>query len=88
MDAYDDLQEDLKKNRYNPLISLYQGEAYDETCLQILNMMMAECSLEFEKLPCLQDADILRNILYAGVWTKYSQLQTKRKEEKEQNYDQ
>ena len=88
MDAYDDLQEDLKKNRYNPLISLYQGDAYEETCLQILNMMMAECSLEFEKLPCLQDADILRNILYAGVWTKYSQLQTKRKEKKEQNYDQ
>lgn len=84
MDAYDDLQEDLKKNSYNPLIGLYRGNAYEETCRKILNMMMAECSLEFEKLPCLMDADILRNILYAGVWTKYSRIQEKRKEEKEQ----
>lgn len=86
MDAYEDLPEDLKKNRYNPLISLYNGDTYEETCLQILNMMMAECSLEFEKLPCLQDADLLRNILYAGVWTKYSQIQGKK--EKEQEHDQ
>lgn len=86
MDAYEDLPDDLKKNRYNPLISLYNGDVYEETCLQILNMMMAECSLEFEKLPCLQDADILRNILYAGVWTKYSQIQAKK--EKEQRHDQ
>lgn len=87
MDAYEDLAEDLKKNRYNPLISLYNGNVYEETCLQILTMMMGECSLEFEKLPCLQDADILRNILYGGVWTRYRLMQEKQKEKKEETHD-
>ena len=34
-------------------------------------MMMAECSKEFEYLPILENAEVLRNILYAGVWTVY-----------------
>ncbi|MEG0720517.1 MAG: DUF5685 family protein, partial [Lachnospiraceae bacterium] len=68
MDAYDDLKADIKKGNYNPLAKRYEQEQYEEDCRQMLLMMMAECSSEFEKLPCLQDADILRNILYMGVW--------------------
>ena len=26
----------------------------------------------FERLPCVEDADLLRNILYSGVWLKYN----------------
>ena len=44
---------------------------FEAWCRQVLTMMMAECASEFEKLPILKDIDILRNILYAGVWTKY-----------------
>lgn len=29
---------------------------------------------EFEKLPCVQYIDILRNILYAGVWNKFDKI--------------
>ena len=61
-----------------------ENEVYEEECRQMMTMMMAECSSEFEKLPCLLDADILRNILYAGVWTKYDKIQKDRKEGKEQ----
>lgn len=87
MDAYDDLEKDREKGNYNPLNFLYEkeeNEVYEEECRQMLTMMMAECSSEFEKLPCLLDADILRNILYAGVWTKYDKIQKDRKEGKEQ----
>ena len=28
--------------------------------------------MEFEKLPIVQDAGIIRNVLYSGVWTVYS----------------
>lgn len=78
MDAYDDIEKDIKKDSYNPLKSLYQQlseekEEFDNRCHEVLEMMMAECSIEFEKLPCLCDIDILRNILYDGVWTKYNQ---------------
>ena len=30
-------------------------------------MMMTECAREFEKLPILENVEILRNILYSGV---------------------
>lgn len=84
MDAYDDLEEDLKEGNYNPLKELYRTsnrEEYEQRCGEILQMMMAETSATFERLPCLMDADILRNILYAGVWTKYHKIQNKHAEE-------
>ena len=37
-------------------------------------MMMADCSYEFEQLPIVRDADLIRNILYSGVWAKYNQM--------------
>ncbi len=80
MDAYEDLEQDIKDGNYNPLRSLNQVDNYEERCREILCMMMAESSTAFERLPCLVDADILRNILYAGVWTRYNKLQEKRKE--------
>ena len=47
--------------------------------------MMSECAKSFERLPILLHADILRNILYSGVWSKYEyiQLKEKKKENKE-----
>ena len=84
MDAYEDLEEDLRKQCYNPLKSLHERADYEEQIRQILCMMIAECSAEFEKLPCLLDVDILRNILYDGVWNRYRAIQKKRTEGKEQ----
>ncbi len=87
MDAYDDLLKDLKRNSFNPLIPLYKTENYETECRNMLNMMMAECTGEFEKLPCLLDADILRNILYLGVWTKFDAKQKEGKVKEGTKYD-
>lgn len=46
-------------------------------------MMIAEAARAFEVLPILEDVQILRNILYAGVWTRYGQVRRKRKETEE-----
>ena len=35
---------------------------------------MADCARSFEKLPLHLDVEILRNILYAGVWSKYMKI--------------
>lgn len=78
MDAYEDLEKDKKEGSYNPLRSLCEKPDYEERCASMLCMMMAESSAAFEKLPCLQDADILRNILYAGVWNRYNRLKEKK----------
>ena len=83
MDAWDDLDKDIKKNSYNPLKELHASlsvQAYNQTCRDMLTMMMAETSSAFEQLPCLVDADILRNILYAGVWSKYEKILKERTE--------
>lgn len=81
MDAYEDLPEDMKKGRYNPLREVYGREDYEERMKQILCMMIAESTAEFERLPCLLDVDILRNILYDGVWNRYNKIQMKKSEE-------
>lgn len=75
MDAYDDLKKDLEDGCYNPLTGYYKNETYEKDCMSMLTMMIGECSNAFERLPCLQDADILRNILYSGVWMKYNKIQ-------------
>lgn len=88
MDAWEDLEEDKKEGRYNVLSDRSRSEEFEQECGQILNMMMAECSRAFEQLPCLQDAGILRNILYAGVWNRYDKLRRQREEGKEQENEQ
>lgn len=80
MDAYEDIEEDLKKGTYNPFAQWYDKEDFEQKCAAVLKMMMAEVSRTFELLPILKDAGILRNILYAGVWTRYAQVRRRRKE--------
>lgn len=84
MDAYDDIEKDIKSGSYNPLKEYSKREDFDERCHEMLCMMIAESTAGFEKLPCIEDADILRNILYAGVWTKYNNLLEKKKEKKKE----
>lgn len=74
MDAYEDLSKDNKKNMYNPLKHLSINDNYDKMCEEMLVMMMAECSGSFERMPILENADLLRNILYSGVWGKWNEL--------------
>jgi hypothetical protein len=84
LDAYDDIGKDIRHNSYNPLKSVCDKESFDENIERMLVRMMADCSSEFEKLPCLVDVTILRNILYEGVWTKFTKIQEDRRKRKEQ----
>ena len=83
MDAYEDIEKDRKKGNFNPFLSICNESGFDDNVYQILRMMMAECSRAFEKLPVLQNVDILRNILYSGVWCRYEMVKGKRKEQQE-----
>lgn len=89
MDAYDDLEEDLKTGSYNPLKAVKKNSKddndYENTVQQILVMMMAEATAAFEKLPLLWDTEILRNILYSGVWAKYNKKQKEKQEKQERD---
>ena len=61
--------------------------AFDEQVRRILIMMMAQTCREFEKLPIIKYTDILRNILYSGVWCRFEVIHKKRKEAGEKDND-
>ena len=79
MDAVIDLRSDMKKHRYNPLFELKKEGRSDEYFKEILTMLIGNCTIEFEKLPLVEDMSIMRNILYSGIWTKYELEQTKKR---------
>ncbi len=83
LDAYEDIEEDRRDGNYNPLNRIYETPDFEGECRQILTMMIAECSKEFEKLPILENITILRNILYSGVWVKYDAISKKRNQQVE-----
>ncbi len=79
MDAYEDVEKDIHSGNYNPFKESFRNDRdFAGHCRQILTLMIAECSKEFEKLPILLHADILRNILYSGVWCRYTQVTARR----------
>ncbi|MBO4976389.1 MAG: hypothetical protein J6C54_01415 [Lachnospiraceae bacterium] len=82
MDAYEDVETDIKKGTYNPLKKKFDCPDFEEECRTILTMMMSECCKEFEKLPILENVEILRNILYSGVWYRYETVREKRGQSK------
>ena len=65
MDAYEDLEKDRASGSYNPL------KSFDGDVEELLTLMMADCCRAFERLPIIEYTDILRNILYSGVWLRY-----------------
>lgn len=82
LDAYEDVEEDIRKGCYNPLKKKYETPDFEEECRAILTMLMAECCKEFEQLPILENVEILRNILYSGVWSRYETVREKRNADK------
>lgn len=77
-DAYEDVEKDMKNGNYNPFRQLYETPDFEEQCRSILVLMMSECSKEFERLPILDNIEILRNIIYSGVWYRYEKVRGER----------
>ena len=54
------------------------GRLFDDYVRTLLTMLMASCTRAFEALPIVENIDILRNILYAGIWTRFNQIYAQR----------
>ena len=73
MDALEDVERDRKKGNFNLFSedgSIW-GNPKEEEIRGILTDIMTCAARSFERLPILQNAEIIRNILYSGVWYKY-----------------
>ncbi len=85
-DAFDDLSKDKKKNCYNPFIQKNEHDSeFIEKTEDLLRIMIAPAADAFEYLPIVKNAEILRNILYAGVWTSFNRRKNEYLNNKENN---
>ena len=89
LDAYEDIEEDAEKGNYNPFRDIYETakekdsfEEFDQQVLSFLMLMIGECTDAFERLPLIENAEIMRNILYSGVWVRYTNCKEARLKER------
>ena len=78
-DAAVDYHRDQKKKQYNPFLAMGMEEDW-KTWEEFLVLAMHRCTDAYERLPLVQDKDILDNILYSGVWVEYRRRQRKKGE--------
>ena len=78
MDAWEDYDEDIRKGRFNPLRRWHEREDYENFCRETLELLIAEATEPFELLPLESHLDIMRNILYSGVWQRYAMVYRKK----------
>ena len=78
MDAWDDLSRDRKHHRFNPLYHFENREDLEEFVHAVLEMMLGDAADFFEMLPLKKDLDLMRNVLYSGVWQCFEAMQVRR----------
>ncbi len=78
MDAWDDLSRDRKHHRFNPLYRYENTENLEEFVRAVLEMMLGDATAFFEMLPLKKDLDLMRNVLYSGVWQCFEAMQVRR----------
>ena len=44
-------------------------------------MMISRSSYYFEKLPLIKNIELLRNIIYSGIWTKFELIKRRMEEQ-------
>ena len=77
LDAVLDLKKDIKQEKYNPLTA-FPKESFRDS----LSLLMYDCTAAFGEFDELQEDELLKNILYSGVWLKY-EMQTAKAEQKQ-----
>ena len=75
LDAAVDHDRDQKKGCYNPLILMNLSP---EDVGELLRQPLGQAAEAFEALPLMQDVNIMRNILYSGVWQDYNRSTQKK----------
>lgn len=93
VDAFDDLKEDMDKNKFNPINFLFNKDNLpykellplfkDRLEFTILNCSF-NCKQILDRLPIKRNEDILRNVLELGMMDKYLGITKKTSEDKKE----
>lgn len=81
-DAACDFDADQRKKSYNPVVMM---QRQPEDMRDVLTLLLGDASAAFESLPIVTDVEILRNILYEGVWQSYNEALHRREEKRHQH---
>ena len=77
IDAYDDFEKDIKKGNYNPFAAKFGREKTDAMKENAEFHLMASAEnacLAYDLLEIRRHDDILKNILYSGIYKKTEQI--------------
>ena len=73
LDAYDDLDRDKTKGRYNPFSGRKNDDRLREDVRQELLTAASFAAEALEELPLDDNLSILRNIVYSGIWSGFGE---------------
>lgn len=74
MDAVDDWEKDIRHGEFNPYSAEKSLDQVISKALPLLTSEISDAAKAFEMLPVTANADLLRNIIYAGVWNRFDTL--------------
>ena len=77
LDACVDLKQDIKKERFNPMVEIPSREFQ-----QILTIMLSETTDIYGTMDITTNNDIIENILYSGIWERFEISKSSNKEKK------
>lgn len=69
MDAAIDQKEDAERGSFNPLLELEMGQ---DAMREMLENEIGNAARYFEVLPLERDLNLMRSVLYSGVWQKFN----------------
>lgn len=75
LDAYEDLEEDNKKGRYNPFIDyIDKKEELKNKVDRLISMSLGMATKDIEQLNLEFNKSIIDNIIYSGVYLRYKSI--------------
>ncbi|MEF2560640.1 MAG: DUF5685 family protein [Eggerthellaceae bacterium] len=74
MDAAMDIEDDSRTGSYNPFADM---ESTKEALRENLEFLAAGMTDAFERLPLERDVQVMRSVLYAGVWQRFEAKESK-----------
>ena len=78
LDAYEDLEEDYKKGRYNPFIEYINNkEELKQRVDRLVSMSLGLLSSSINNLNIQLNRGIIENIVYSGVYLRYKNILNK-----------
>ena len=78
LDAYEDLDKDYKKRRYNPFIEyIDKKEELKQRVDKLISLCLGMLSNSIDRLNLKMNTGIIENIVYSGVYLRYQNILNK-----------